>query len=603
MREPTLLPARPSRGRTGTAPPGVSTPAAATPRGAIALGWRSGFVQAGLLGAIALAVRLVQLDHTPYVDELNHAIAARSLLTDGTLTIPGGGEYVRGRLFTWLVAGANAIFGDNLAAARVPAVLAGVALVVAVFAWLRRVAGGVAAWTGALLLALAPISIYLSQQVRFYTLQALLFWGGAVLVYLAAEGTSRGDASPSTDEGQSRLHVRALLAAGAVLCFAIAYHLQLVTAVGVAALCAWLAVDRGPTAVRWMQAAGAGRTLVVVAAAAVVMVVIAQSGWVQGNLARMEYADVWAEDNRTNLRFYHDVFLSQYPTLWTLFPVAVLVGASRHLRAMLFCVIIFGAAFVFHSLAAWKHERYLFHALPFFFAAWGIAAAVILPWLHRQVRLFVRRASGARAGPRMAGALATLLLVAGATFAAYGNTATSVFYRMLTVSDSEWGMSRAYRGEADWAAVLPELRDAADASDVVLTSAMLKAIYYLGRVEMGLSATEVTRGNPDEFAPVHKEGVPVISLPESMALVRECVASGLVIADERSWRRAWGVTPEVADYIEANTERLALPPEYGVLAFRWSRTSAAQRAGDGGAGGSGAAACAPVLHALGPPAS
>jgi hypothetical protein len=595
MTEPTMLPTLPSRGRTETATPAAATPAAATPRAAIAAGWRTGFVQAGLLGVIALAVRLVQLGHTPYVDELNHAIAARSLLADGTLAIPGGGEYVRGWLFTWMVAGANAIFGDSLAAARVPAVLAGVALVIAVFAWLRRVAGSAAAWTGALLLALAPISIYLSQQVRFYTLQALLFWGGAVLVYAATEGTPRADANPR--EGLPRVRVRALFGAGALVCFAIAYHLQPVTVVGVAVLGAWLAVDRGPTALRWVQAGGAARTLAVVAAAAVVAVVIARSGWLQGNLARMAYADVWAEDNRTNLRFYHDLVLSQYPTLWTLFPLAVLVGAVRRFRAMLFCVIIFGGAFAFHSLAAWKHERYLFYALPFFFAAWGIAAAVILPWLHGQVAALVRQLTGTRVGTRAARALATLLLAAGVAFAAYGNTATSFTYRMLTTSDRDWTLSRAYRGEADWAAVLPALRDAADASDVVVTSAMLKAIYYLGRVEMGLSATEVTRGNPDEFAIVYKEGVPVISLPESVALVHQCTASGLVIADARSWRRPWGVTPAVADYLEANTEQMALNPEYGVLAFRWMHTPAGSGVGDGGTD------CAPVLHALAPSAS
>ena len=46
-----------------------------------------------LLGALALGTRLVQLDHTPYYDELFHVLAAEALVQSGTLEIPGGTAY------------------------------------------------------------------------------------------------------------------------------------------------------------------------------------------------------------------------------------------------------------------------------------------------------------------------------------------------------------------------------------------------------------------------------------------------------------------------------------------------------------------------------
>ena len=51
--------------------------------------------------AIALVARLIGLHHTPYVDELNHVMAAHSLLARGSLElVPGGEPYTRARIFT-----------------------------------------------------------------------------------------------------------------------------------------------------------------------------------------------------------------------------------------------------------------------------------------------------------------------------------------------------------------------------------------------------------------------------------------------------------------------------------------------------------------------
>src|ERR1700712_590095 len=113
--------------------------------------------------AIALATRLIGLHHTPYVDELNHVMAAHSLLAHGTLELdPGGEPYTRARLFTYFVAALFRVFGASLVVARLPAVLAGAALVGVLFVWVRRVAGSGAAWVAAMLFCFQPQSIYLS---------------------------------------------------------------------------------------------------------------------------------------------------------------------------------------------------------------------------------------------------------------------------------------------------------------------------------------------------------------------------------------------------------------------------------------------------------
>jgi hypothetical protein len=513
-----------------------------------------------MVGLLALAVRLVFLDHTPYIDELNHALAARSLLDDGTLRINGGAPYSRSWLFTLLVAGMVAIFGDSLVVGRLPAVAAGTVLVVLVFMWTRSVASRPAAWVAALLLCFAPISIYLSQQVRFYTLHALFFWLGAIAVYAAVAGGKR-----------SRTRA-ALLLAGAAACFVLAFHLQPITAIGILGVCLWVAIDRTPALVhrlrsvrgRWLGFGGA------LAACAGAIVLVTRGGMVRP--AQMfGYVDPWAEHSRDNLRFYHDIFLVQFPTLWTLLPLLFLLAASRHLRPALFAASIFGTAFLFHSLAAWKHERYLFYALPFLFVVVGLGAAVALPWVRSRFEVLLLRAHPTLATPAIVSGLFGLVLVGSALFAAAGNVAASYTYKMLTVPDAEWQMAVAYRGEAGWRIALPQLRPVAAESEVVLASSMLKALYYLDRVDAGLTATEVARSRSRaEFAVARKEAVPVISTAESLGLLVGCFRSGLVIGEQRNWRHSWGVPDATADFIEATLTRVEVPKHSGILAFRWT---------------------------------
>jgi hypothetical protein len=505
-------------------------------------------------------VRLFQLDHAPWGDELYHAIAASSLLENGTLHINGPVEYTRAWLYTALVAGHMALFGENLVVARIPAVIAGSALTVGLFLWLRGFAGRWAAWSASLLLCFAPISIYLSQQTRFYALHALLFSAGAVAVFYAS-GSARG-------------RRRWLLLVGSAVCLALALHLQITTLVGLAAVGGWLLLDRAPVFLRWVRKDQPRRLLLLlpgaVAAAAAGGVALAVL-WPSA-VALFSYADVWAEANREYVLYYHAHFLSQYPTLWTLFPFAVLVAATRHPRPAIFLAVTFGAVLAFHSAAAWKSERYVFYVLPAFFAIWGLAIGVALPWLRQRLLAVLRLHPVGRVAGSSSALLAAALL-----FAAAGNRATLIAYRMMTVPDSAWTMSAVYRGEADWERALPILEPAAAGADVVVASYPLKAIYFLGRVDLGVSVAAVARlEDQQEFSVATREGVGFVSTRESLALVRACIDRGLIIVDERQWRRPWAVTGETADFIEARTERLPVPASAGILAFQWQGASGEQ---------------------------
>ena len=513
---------------------------------------------------IALVARLIGLHHTPYVDELNHVMAARSLLERGTLEIaPGGDPYTRARSFTWLVAGLFKVFGESLAVARMPAVLAGSALVTALFVWVRSVAGRGAAWTAAMLLCFQPQSLYLSQLARFYTIQALCFFVGATLVSRVV-----------TDRALAR--TRAIqLGVLALLLFLFALHLQIITIVGIAGVLAWAVADRARASLRRSELLVAIVALLVLLAITAVAI---QHGAFARQLAMFTYVDQWAAANRHNVRYYHDLFLDQYATIWTLFPLLAILAIYRNGRAALFCLATFTIAFVAHSLAAWKAERYLFSVMPMFFAIAGIGLAEGVARVRPAVEGALDWLSDRSLAPRTRSAALALVIAFVAGIAIIGNGATSYTIKMLSESDANWQLPQLYRGQPDWDAAHQVLGPESDSAGVVISSSELKSLYYLHRADVLLSVDYL--GDPrkpgPEFTIFRKLARPVVSTAASLQQLRACYPTGLVVAERGQWRTPWSIQSDVANYIESTMDQVTLPLPTRLLAYRW-RASVPER--------------------------
>jgi len=58
----------------------------------------------------------------------------------------------------------------------------------------------------------------------------------------------------------------------------------------------------------------------------------------------------------------------------------------------------------------------------------------------------------------------------------------------------------------------------------------------------------------------------------TLAQLRACYPTGLVVAERGQWRSPWSIQSGVADYIETTMEQVKLPMPTRLLAYRW-RTS------------------------------
>lgn len=544
-----------------------------------------------LLLAVAVGLRLVHLDSAPHFDELYHLLAGLSWIREGDLCIADClSPYSRGALFTYLVGGSLALFGNEVVVARIPSLVAGSFLVVVVFLWIRRRAGRMAAWIAGLLFAVGPLAIHMSQFSRFYALHALLFWIGALAVYALVESTN-GRAPGGAPAASWWL--RAGLIAVAALSLLAAYELQIMTLIGLAALAVWIAVDPFPAAARrhrgrrWMSWA-AGTLLVLLLAAGLYAV---ESGLLERLWGQYRWSNLRAAGDQREILFYHHWLYGEYGPLYALFPAAAVVALARHFRLALFCSVLFVVGFVAHSFGGFKGWRLIYWIMPTFYAIWGIAlAAVARPLWNRALRVSGRLFRGTLPA-RWQAAVGALGLALAVLFVA-GNTGSfNTTWKLMTLSDDEWPASKPwYRGHSNWVPVEPTLQEIADEVEVVLATSGPKAIYYLGRLDASISRGLLYGINPGsgtlapQFSRGRQTGRPILSEPEALRRVVACYGSGLIVVERGHWRRSVSLPEATANFIERATRRIPLPEKHRLLAFRWQH---------GAGGGTPAAECSP----------
>jgi hypothetical protein len=505
------------------------------------------------LFTLSILVRLVDLGQLARFDELYTLLAARGWLNEGVPRIADG-VYSRAELYTIFIAGWLKLFGDSLVVARLPSVLFGSLLAVAVFLWTDAVAGRTAAWISGLFVALASISVEISQYARFYALHALSFWVGAIGAY-AFSTSAAGTAGR-----------RAAIALGTVLSLLLALHLQVITLIGLVGLALWLVVavllpflaqqyDNRP---QFWIVLGVLALLVGLVAGAVLA-----TDATGKLLERYRATPLTVMQHQGEIWFYHFHLIERYPTLWPVFPFLVLIAVAAHPRASIFASSLFGAALVMLSFAGHKSWHLLFFALPFLYVVWAIALASLWAML-RDIALTAtdRVARYVRPGWRrhvrwglMIGSITFLLL-------ANGSTARTML-RPLGIHLGE-GFS------ASWPTAVPALEAWVQEAEVVLTSHELHMLYYLDRADIVVSKERLAEFGDAEFARDPRTGLPVVSTLESLELVLACYPTGVLVTDTiKGWRAPTVIDNETADLIVSRMTPIDLPARSQLKAFRW----------------------------------
>ncbi|HEX6118351.1 MAG TPA: hypothetical protein VFZ03_02795 [Dongiaceae bacterium] len=479
-----------------------------------------------------------------------------------------------------LVAWFMAALGETLAVARLPGVIAGAGLVTAVFIWLGRKSGPVAAWTGALLLCFQDMSILLSAEVRFYTLHALCLWLAAAIVYQVTES------EPRRRQPLWMLGIAAALSVAAL-------DVQVTAGVALAGLAAWVSCDFAyrfrvplwrllrshPIMAAMVGAIVLGGTLGILLHPPAVLTRL---------LADFRQTAYWAQPLQDWVIFYQQYYSQTIPLLWGLFPLAFVAALIHRPRAAIFCAFLFVVPTLIMSFGAQKQGRYAFFALPYLFATWGLAAQAVFPnaveigyqaWGRLSNLVLGRHSSPMAVGEqrlrrRTFAAVAFLILsFAVVNQPSYWESAKIIVKSALAVLLRP---TQLWAGPASepWASHRSELAEMVKRASIFIASVPSTTLYELGPFDAVLS-----RSPPDEslaegeFALDRRVGRPNISTAESLRAIMNCYPTGIVIVPRQAWRNKAGVTDDVANLLVATsrltTFRAPELPEDDLLVFEW----------------------------------
>jgi hypothetical protein len=504
---------------------------------------------------LSILVRLPDLDQLARFDELYTLLAARGWLSDGVPRIANG-IYWRAELYTIFVAGWLKLFGDNLVVARLSSVLFGSLLAVAVFLWTNAVAGRAAAWISGLFVALSSLSVEMSQYARFYTFHALAFWLGAVGVYNL------------TIQSANSARRRAAIALGTVLSLVVALYLQILTLIGIVALAPWLGVallqpffaQRDRRNWQYWTVVGVLALVVGLIAAAVLA-----SAHFSELLRRYLFVPLTVIHHQGEFWFYHLHLIERYPTLWPITPFLALIALAARPRPSLFALCVFGGVFALVSVGGQKSLRYLFFVLPFLYVVWAIALASLWTVLRDAAQAATDRVAGHFGSgwqtplrwALIAGSCAFLLL-------ANGETARTVLRPL--------GVHLGAGFSAAWSNAAPALKAFVSGADVVLTSHELHMLYYLDRANIVVSKERLDDFAGKDFDRDPRTGLPVISRPESLALILDCYRHGVLVTDTlKGWRAPTVIDDATADVIARRMTAIDLPSQTHIKAFYWQK--------------------------------
>jgi len=507
---------------------------------------------------LALAIRYVNLSHEPIFDELYHVLAGASWWSDGTFAIAQG-EYTRASIFTRLIGVVYGTTNGDLDAIRLFCSIIGSLLVVAVFVGVTAIASVREGYLAAIMLAVLPGAIFLSQFIRFYSLHALLVWIGSIAVYFLVM-TKKG------------VHVRVILATTSILTFAFAIHLQVTTFIVLAALSAWIFVVYLPAAWRRIGSFDV-KTRYLVSSVSVILAVLAGI-FVFDDVARLaaryQFSPLWNEN--THLGYYIVSYRNQLGALWSLFPVAAVVALYYRPKPALFCVAVFSVALVLQTFGGMRAERYMFYAIPFFLATWSITLYAVSASLYRFVSTGLNE-SAIFAGlkERYVHWCASSVVAGSAVFLLAMTPASEVTVRML-VNKPAFAPNYWHYHNTSWMSAQEKIRELVANSDVFLTSHAYHALYFVGDFDVEISANGLTEVKPgsDGIYVDSRTGKRVIGDGDALEEIVSCNVSGVIVINERFWRLTSGVNNETADAIEENLHQLEVPSEWGMRIYNWN---------------------------------
>ena len=505
-----------------------------------------------ILILFCFSVLILALNHAGAMtfDEFYHFLAARSWAENGTLAI-GDGAYDRGWLFTKAVGVAFVLFGESIKAARYVPVLGGVAWSLAVFLWSRFFLGRGIAWITVMMLIFSNVFISLSTYIRFYS------WHGFFVFSAFALGT--------LCLSQPRKSIYSyLLLLFTIISILIAYHLQDSTLIAIVAFSCFLVLFYHDFINQLLVKILNDKRYLVLSFSLLAAVVIISYVSDIPKIIWLKYSHTALWATKRSGTVYHWYLKTNYPLMWSIFPMTALWAAVYRPPYGLACVVIFTVCFLLHSFAGMRDIRYLAYALPFFFIIGSIAIVGAIKSLNEAISATDHKyLNNYLTLHRLIFPIISFVTFITFSFSIIVNDGFRDAYNVMLGKNSTLG--------SDWSVYSQDLKRLAKSVDVVVVSHGLAGIYYIGDIDFVMSPTIMQETDTqEEFGYDNRIGKQVISSLNSLKIIMDCYPSGLIVVDKKRWGDPLrGTDSKTNSFIIGNTSPVSLVDDKTLYAFTW----------------------------------
>lgn len=388
-------------------------------------------------------------------DEAVHVFVAQRIAETGRAELPSGHFYSSGLAFNYILAGVISLFGDSETAVRAPSVVFAAMAVLLTYLVTRALLGRPTAAVAAFALALSPWTVAWSREARFYALLQAC--------YVAAIGTAWCAVSCKTFRGRMWFGA-ATLGTYFLGVFSGFQGILFVAPIG-AYGCLMGGYERRRR--RYWLCLSAVAGLVGLATFLTYRFALPE-GDLKAIFDRGGLGGRLTEPNRAVRQFY---LLWLWQNLGAGFFLAAVLGfcamVIREKRRGLFAALAFLAPlFVLTYLYGYRRERFIHFAFPFWVAAFSyglvqlvrVAARARRSWLHALLAVAVT-------------VFAARLCVSGARL--IGDSLEAARGADLTLAQSH----------PQWRKPCRYVKERLEPDTVVIATAYLPALYYVGRVD------------------------------------------------------------------------------------------------------------------------
>jgi 4-amino-4-deoxy-L-arabinose transferase-like glycosyltransferase len=517
---------------------------------------RSGRVHLALVVALLLAgttLRAANLGGPAFCcDEFYHVFAARNWLAGEGLWA-GEREYARARLTTYMTIGAFALVGEGEAAARLPALVFGVATMALTYAVGRSLAGPLAGLVALALIAVSPHAVDVSRFARLYS--QLTFFS-LLAVFAAFRALDALEAGPLL----TRRRVGWALVAGAATLLAAHFH-PVALALGPAVLL--YAALRATLLAAGRDWAGAARHAALAAALALAAAAALATPALRDRVVDVALTPLpWYRPMPGDAWTYHAHLADRYLWLWFLVWPASVVFALAWQRAGLFLACAFWVPFLIVSaLVATKQSRYVMHLLPLAWLILGGSAEVVWPATRAALLAAVARTVPASPGWLRSLLGASVLFVALAPLLRVTPSIREALGRPFQTTGSF--TTGSYQ---EWRELARRLGPKLPPDAVIVSTTWHAPIYYLNRPTRHMLPAFRHLGQADWETPV-RDGSRQVQRAEHLTTVR---ASGLpvwVVLRRSSWEREGYLDDGLKRLVQTDCRREPLPGDSTFVAF------------------------------------